>query len=150
MISGRYRINFVYEIIRRFNDMKNEPMIPKPTDAELEILSILWDSGPCTVRFVNDKLNEIRPVGYTTTLKFLQIMTDKGIVTRHADGRTHVYTANLKKENVQNQLLEKLMDAVFGGSAQQLVLQALGNYRASQSELAEIKALINKLEGGSL
>ena len=130
--------------------MKNEQIIPKPTDAELEILSILWDSGPCTVRFVNDRLNEIRPVGYTTTLKFLQIMTDKGIVTRQADGRTHVYTANLKKENVQNQLLEKLMDSVFGGSAQQLVLQTLGNYRASQSELAEIKALIDKLDGGNL
>ena len=150
MISGRFRITFVYEIIRRKDYMKNEQIIPKPTDAELEILSILWDSGPCTVRFVNDKLNEIRPVGYTTTLKFLQIMTDKGIVTRQADGRTHVYTANLKKENVQNQLLEKLMDSVFGGSAQQLVLQTLGNYRASQSELAEIKALIDKLDGGNL
>ena len=128
--------------------MKNEPIILKPTDAELEILAILWENGPGTVRFVNDKLNETKTVGYTTTLKFLQIMTDKGIVTRQVDGRVHVYTANIKKEKVQNQLLEKLMDSVFGGSAQQLVLQTLGNYQASQSELAEIKALITKLEGG--
>ena len=130
--------------------MNHEPDYIKPTDAELEILSILWEKGPCTVRSVNDKLNETRAVGYTTTLKFLQIMTDKGIVTRQENGRTHVYTASLRKEKVQNQLLEKVMDSVFGGSAQQLVLKALGNYRASQSELDEIKALIRKLEGGNL
>ncbi|MBP6978925.1 MAG: BlaI/MecI/CopY family transcriptional regulator [Bacteroidales bacterium] len=128
--------------------MKNDPIIPKPTDAELEILTILWEEGPCTVRFVNDKLNEIRAVGYTTTLKFLQIMTDKGIVTRQVDGRTHVYMANLKKDEVQNKLLERLMETAFGGSAQQLVLQALGNHQASHAELEEIKALIHKMEGG--
>ncbi len=121
----------------------------KPTDAELEILSVLWEYGPSTVRFVNDHLNKDKRVGYTTTLKFLQIMTDKGIVSRQPDGRTHVYSALLDKEKVQHQLLDRLLDTAFGGSAQKLVLQALGNYEASREELQEIKALISKLEGGT-
>jgi predicted transcriptional regulator len=129
--------------------MNNQPMNPKPTDAELEILSVLWENGPCTVRFVNDTLNAGKKVGYTTTLKFLQIMTDKGIVSRQPEGRTHVYSALLEKEKVQHQMLDKLLDSAFGGSAQKLVLQALGNYKASNEELQEIKALISKLEGGS-
>jgi predicted transcriptional regulator len=94
-------------------------------------------------------LNKDKRVGYTTTLKFLQIMTDKGIVSRQPDGRTHVYSALLDKEKVQHQLLDRLLDTAFGGSAQKLVLQALGNYEASREELQEIKALISKLEGGT-
>lgn len=120
----------------------------KPTEAELEILSVLWNHGPCTVRFVNDQLNLIRRVGYTTTLKFLQLMTEKGLVTRQMQGRIHVYAACLDRERVRGQLLDNLMAIAFGGSAQQLVLQALGNHKATQAELEEIKGLIQKLEGG--
>ncbi len=120
----------------------------KPTESELEILTVLWKHGPSTVRFVNDILNERKPVGYTTTLKFLQIMTEKGMVERSADSRTHIYSAILRQEDVQNQMLDKLLTNVFGGSAKKLVMQALGNHKASPEELKEIRELIKKLEGG--
>jgi BlaI family penicillinase repressor len=120
----------------------------KPTESELEILILLWKFGPSTVRFVNDKLNEKKPVGYTTTLKFLQIMNEKGLVERSADSRTHVYKAALREEDVQSQMLDKLLANVFGGSAKKLVMQALGNHDASPEELKEIRDLIKKLEGG--
>lgn len=120
----------------------------KPTESELEILSVLWDHGPSTVRFVNDQLNQIRRVGYTTTLKFLQIMTEKGFVTRHMEGRTHIYEALIKQEMIQGQLLDSLLVTAFGGSAQKLVIQALGNHKTTVAELQEIKKLIHKLEGG--
>jgi predicted transcriptional regulator len=121
---------------------------PKPTDAELEILSVLWEHGPSTVRFVNDQLNERREVGYTTTLKFLQIMSEKGLVTRNTEGRTHIYEAALSQHQVQDQLISKLVDTAFGGSAQKLVMQALGGSKSSKEELEAIKAYIRKLEGG--
>ena len=88
--------------------MMNRNHIPKPTDAELEILSVLWEHGPSTVRFVNDQLNERREVGYTTTLKFLQIMSEKGLVTRNAEGRTHIYEAVSNREQVQEQRLRRI------------------------------------------
>ena len=128
--------------------MTNRKHIPKPTDAELEILSVLWEHGPSTVRFVNDQLNERREVGYTTTLKFLQIMSEKGLVTRNAEGRTHIYEAVSNREQVQEQLINKLVDTAFGGSAQKLVMQALGNAKTSREELEAIKSLIIRLEGG--
>jgi predicted transcriptional regulator len=121
---------------------------PKPTDAELEILAVLWEYGPSTVRFVNERLNERREVGYTTTLKFLQIMSEKGLVSRNTEGRTHIYEAALGKEKVQEQLINKLVDTAFGGSAQNLVMQALGRSKSSKEELEAIKAYITKLEGG--
>ena len=120
----------------------------KPTDAELEILSVLWEHGPSTVRFVNDQLNERREVGYTTTLKFLQIMREKGLVSRNTEGRTHIYEAALSQHQVQEQLINKLVDTAFGGSAQKLVMQALGRSKSSKEELEAIKAYIKKLEGG--
>lgn len=118
----------------------------KPTEAELNILAILWDQGPCSVRYVNDKLNMTRRVGYTTTLKQLQIMFEKGLVSRNSDGRTHIYTAEKGQKETQKQLLDRLLDSAFGGSASKLVMQALGNHKSSLKELEEIKALINKLE----
>ena len=121
---------------------------PKPTDAELEILSVLWQHGPSTVRFVNDQLNERREVGYTTTLKFLQIMREKGLVSRNTEGRTHIYEAALSQHQVQEQLINKLLDTAFGGSAHKLVMQALGRNKSSKEELEAIKAYIKKLEGG--
>ena len=118
----------------------------KPTEAELDILAILWEMGPSSVRIVNDILSKHRQVGYTTTLKQLQIMHEKGLVSRVNDGRTHIYTAERGKEETQKQLLDRLLDAAFGGSASKLVMQVLGNHKSSRKELEEIKKLIQKLE----
>lgn len=126
--------------------------IPKPTEAELEILQILWKNGPSSVRQVHEQLNEARQaadreeVGYTTTLKLMQIMADKGLATRDTSTRTHIYVPAVKEEDTQQQLLQKFVDATFRGSAMKLVMQALGNHQASPEELEEIKALIEKLE----
>jgi len=118
----------------------------KPTEAELNILAILWEMGPSSVRIVNDILGKHRQVGYTTTLKQLQIMHEKGLVSRISNGRTHIYTAERGKEETQKQLLDRIMDAAFGGSASKLVMQVLGNHKSSRKELEEIKALIKKIE----
>jgi BlaI family transcriptional regulator, penicillinase repressor len=118
----------------------------KPTEAEMEILQMLWKSGPRSVRELNNDLNRTRQVGYTTTLKFLQIMAEKGFVTRIKDGRNHIYTAAVEQRAAQQQLLDKLLHGVFGGSAKKLVMQALGNHSASMEELEEIKKYIEKLE----
>ncbi len=118
----------------------------KPTDSELEILQILWESGPSKVRFVNDKLNEAREVGYTTTLKIMQIMAEKNLVTRNTDSRTHIYSAAVDETEARRNLLNKFVDTTFRGSAMSLVMQALGNHDASTEELDEIKNLIKKLE----
>lgn len=118
----------------------------KPTDSELEILQILWESGPSKVRFVNDKLNEAREVGYTTTLKIMQIMAEKNLVTRNTDSRTHIYSAAVDETEARKNLLNKFVDTTFRGSAMSLVMQALGNHDASTEELDEIKNLIKKLE----
>ena len=118
----------------------------KPTDSELEILRVLWAKGKATVREVNDILNENREVGYTTTLKMMQLMAQKGLVNRDSSTRTHVYTAAIAQDNVQNDMLDKLLDTAFGGSASKLVMNALGRSNASKQELEEIKALIEKLE----
>ncbi len=126
--------------------------IPKPTEAELEILQILWKNGPSSVRQVHEQLKEARQaadreeVGYTTTLKLMQIMADKGLATRDTSTRTHIYAHAVKEEDTQQQLLQKFVDATFRGSAMKLVMQALGNHQTSPEELEEIKALIKKLE----
>ena len=118
----------------------------KPTDAELEILQLLWQ-GPQTVRTVNDTLNEKRQVGYTTTLKIMQIMFEKGSVERQQQGRGHLYSAVYKEQETQKMLLDRFMQNAFGGSALKLVMQALGNRKTSQSDLAEIKDYLTTLEG---
>lgn len=126
----------------------------KPTDSELEILHILWAQGPSTVRTVNDLLNEQRrasqsakeSAGYTTTLKLMQIMFEKGLVTREEEGRTHAYTAVVRESDTQGLLLQQFVDNAFRGSTARLVMQALGNHDASTAELDEIKALIAKIE----
>ena len=120
--------------------------IPKPTDSELEILQLLWEYGPSSVRFVNDKLNEKREVGYTTTLKLMQIMVDKNLATRNTDARTHVYAAGVSETDTQRHLLRNFVDATFRGSAMKMVMQALGDHNTSPEELDEIKALIEKIE----
>ena len=123
-------------------------MTPRPTESELAILQQLWSRGRATVREVNDSLNEVdgNQIGYTTTLKLLQIMTDKGLVTRDTSRRTHVYQAAVSEQHTRSGLVHRLVDGVFGGSASQLVLHALGDHRASAEELTAIKNLIHRLE----
>ena len=117
----------------------------KPTEAELEILHILWEYGSSSVRFVNDKLNEKREVGYTTSLKMLQVMHEKGLVVRDESSRSHLYNAAFPQAETQKNLVSHFVEAAFKGSAMQLVMQALGNHNATSDELAEIKALIDKM-----
>jgi len=118
----------------------------KPTESELEILSILWNKGPSTVREVNDEMSLARNIGYTTTLKLMQIMAEKGMVAREMEGRQHIYHAVARQEDAQVRMLDRLLQTAFGGSASKLVMQALGNHKTSEEELNEIKALIKKLE----
>jgi len=124
--------------------------IMRPTEAELEILQIIWISGPSTVRFVNDILSEKKNVGYTTTLKIMQIMTKKGFVERNEEKRTHIYNAVISEKETKNLLLNKFLNTTFGGSAAKLVMQALGNHKTHKEELKKIKALIKKIEENEL
>jgi BlaI family penicillinase repressor len=117
-----------------------------PTDAELEILGVLWARGPSTVREVQEELGSRREVGYTTALKLLQIMHEKGLVRRDESARTHVYEAAVAQERTQNALVGDLLDRAFGGSASALVLGALAAKPASREELAEIRRLLDELE----
>lgn len=119
------------------------PALPRPTDAELAILRVLWERGPSTVRQVHEVLSRERPAAYTTALKLLQIMTDKGLVSRDERDRSHVYHARLTEAQTQRQLVRDLLDRAFGGSAAKLVMQALAARRASPEELVEIRRLID-------
>src|SRR3954465_12858840 len=121
---------------------------PRPTDAELTILRVLWDLGACTVRRVHDVLSRDRAFAYTTTLKLLQIMTEKGLVRRDDTDRSHVYAPRLTEEQTQRQLVRDLLDRAFGGSASKLVMQALNARRATPEELGEIRKLIEASRDG--
>ena len=118
----------------------------EPTKAELEILQVIWNSGPSTVRQVNDKLNENREVNYTSTLKLMQIMTDKGILKRDESQMKHIYHVAEKESKTKDFLLEKFIDSMYNGSASKLMLQLLGNSKTSKEELQAIKDLLNKSE----
>ncbi|MDB5207338.1 MAG: BlaI/MecI/CopY family transcriptional regulator [Flavisolibacter sp.] len=120
----------------------------KPTESELEILNILWQNNTSTVRDVHEGLAKIKDVGYTTTLKLMQIMHEKGLVKRDESMRTHVYQPAVNKENTQKHLLDKMIDSLFGGSSTQLVLQALGSgeQKVSAEELEQIQTLLNNLK----
>jgi len=117
--------------------------LPRPTESELAILGVLWTNGPSTVRQVNDVLSASRNTGYTTTLKLMQIMAEKGLVIRDERDRSHVYAAKLSQDQTQRQLVTDLVDRAFGGSAAALVLQALSAHPASSEELGEIQRLID-------
>jgi predicted transcriptional regulator len=117
--------------------------VPRPTDGELAILRILWERGPSTVRQVHEQLARDRQAAYTTALKLLQIMTEKGLVERDERERTHIYTATLSEGQTQRQLVRDLLDRAFGGSAGKLVMQALATKRASADELREIRKVID-------
>jgi len=123
--------------------------MPRPTHAELDILRALWQLGPSTVREVQETLNARRATGYTTVLKLLQIMAEKGLVMRDERQRRHVYEARLPQEATQRQLVTDLLERAFEGSAGGLVMQALATRRASPEEIARIRQLLDELEGGS-
>src|SRR6478735_7971140 len=121
-----------------------KPTLPRPTDGELSILRVLWGRGPSTVRQVHEILSRDRPGAYTTTLKLLQIMTEKGLVRRDDTDRSHVYEAKMTEGQTQRQLVRDLLDRAFGGSASKLVMQALAARRASDEDLAEIRRLLDE------
>lgn len=118
----------------------------KPTESELEILQVLWMKGQATVREVHEKLLITKDVGYTTTLKLMQIMFEKGLVKRDDSSRTHIYMPACNKEHTQKELLGKFITSLFGGSSSQLVLQALGSHEVTQKELDDIQQLLNQLK----
>jgi BlaI family penicillinase repressor len=119
----------------------------KPTESELEILQVLWSKGTATVREVHEELSKTKEAGYTTTLKLMQIMHEKGLVKRDESIRTHVYQPAVNKERTQKHLLSKMIDSVFGGSSTQLVLQALGSeQKVSEDELIQIQTLLDNLK----
>lgn len=120
--------------------------IPDPTDAELEILQLLWQNGASSVRSINDIHNKKREVGYTTTLKMMQIMLEKGLVERDETSRTHIYSAAVQEQDTQKKLLDNFVESTFRGASMKMVMQALGNHNASTEELNEIKALIKEIE----
>ena len=122
----------------------NKPI--KPTESELEILAILWDRGASTVREIHEILEQQKEAGYTTTLKLMQIMHEKWLLTRDASAKTHIYEAAVDRELTQRQLLNKMIDTVFKGSASQLVMQALGHHRSSPEELDMIRQYLNEME----
>jgi predicted transcriptional regulator len=122
--------------------------LPKPTPGELEILRVLWGRGPSTVREVQEALGA-QETGYTTALKLLQIMADKGLVARDETERAHVYAANVAEGDTQRQLVRELLDRAFGGSAAKLVMHALSGRQASPEEIADIRQLLDEMETGS-
>ena len=123
--------------------------LPMPTDAELEILTVLWQRGPATVREVHEDLSASREMGYTTVLKLMQIMAEKGLVRRDERQRAHVYEARLAQEQTQQQLVGDLLERAFDGSAMNLVMQALQTKRASSEELSQIRHLLDEFERGA-
>lgn len=127
--------------------MKQKEQPSEPTRSELEILQVLWQHGPSTVRFVNDTLNEhTRSVQYTSTLKLMQIMVEKKLLRRDESSMKHVYQAAMKEEETKGMLLERFVDTLYGGSASHLMMQLLGNKQTSKKELQEIKKLLDDLD----
>ena len=118
----------------------------KPTEGELEILQVLWEKGSATVRDVHETILKTKEAGYTTTLKLMQIMFEKGLVLRNNSAKTHIFQANVSKDTTQNQFVGKMISSLFGGSSTQLVMQALGNHTVSKSELEEIQQLLDNLK----
>jgi len=118
----------------------------KPTESEMEILQVLWEKGDSTVREIHDILSQTKETGYTTTLKLMQIMNEKGLLNRNDDSKTHIYTSAVKKESIQKQAVNKMINGLFKGSPAKLVMHALGNHRASKEEIREIKKYLDEME----
>ncbi|MES2276430.1 MAG: BlaI/MecI/CopY family transcriptional regulator [Bacteroidota bacterium] len=126
--------------------MEDQNKRAEPTKSELEILQVLWDKGPSTVRAINDELLKVKDVNYTTTLKLMQIMADKGILKRDESQMKHIYHVAEAEEKTKDHLLEKFIDSVYQGSAGKLVMQLLGNKKASKEDLASIREMLDKLD----
>ena len=124
--------------------MSQKPI--KPTESELEILQVLWRKGKATVREVHEELSRTKDSGYTTTLKLMQIMFEKGIVIRDDSNKTHIYQPNVTREKTQRHMVGKMIDTLFSGSSAQLVMQALGNSKASKQELDDIQRMLDDLK----
>lgn len=122
------------------------PKSPRPTDAEIEILHVLWQLEPATVRQVHEHLTQTKQAQYTTTLKQLQVMTEKGLVVRDESERSHVYRAAVARNQVQRQMTTHLLDRVFGGSARSMLMEALGAKKVSKKEIAELRQMIDDFE----
>lgn len=122
--------------------------LPRPTDAELEILNVIFRRGPSTVREVYEEINHVKPSGYTTVLKTMQIMADKGLLTRDESARAHLYKTSVSQEETQQQLVGDLLHRAFEGSASNLVMRALASKKTSREELNQIKAMLKELEEG--
>lgn len=120
--------------------------LPRPTEGELELLRVLWERGPSTVREIHEALSDAKETGYTTTLKILQKMAEKGLVHRDESAKSHIYSAAIEAEKTQRQLVRDLLQKAFGGAPGKLVLQALSEKRASKEELAEIRRLLDQLQ----
>ena len=118
----------------------------KPTESEMEILQVLWEKGPSTVREIHDILSQTKETGYTTTLKLMQIMNEKRLLNRNDDSKSHIYTSAVKKESIQKQAVNKMINGLFKGSPAKLVMHALGNHRASKEEILEIKKYLDEME----
>jgi predicted transcriptional regulator len=130
--------------------MKTPPSnLPRPTDAEMEILHVLWQLEPATVRQVHEHLTQTKQAQYTTTLKQLQVMTEKGLVVRDESERSHVYRAAVARHQVQRQMTTHLIDRVFGGSARSMLMEALGAKKVSKKEIAELRQMIDDFEKGA-
>lgn len=120
--------------------------LPRPTESELEILQVLWDKGQATVREVHEQLTATKDAGYTTTLKLMQIMHEKGLVDRDSSAKTHIYMPLVSRTDTQSLFVNRMIDSLFSGSPAQLVLQALGNHQTSPEELAQIRAFLNNMK----
>ena len=143
----------MYEIIRKASKIEfnrlyimSENKKYQPTESELEILQISWLHGPSTVKFINEKQNEEKEVGYTTTLKIMQIMAEKNMLVVNKENKQHIYTPALDEDVTKGKLLDGFVKKTFSGSAMKLVMQALGNHKPSKEELQEIKKIIKNLE----
>lgn len=121
----------------------------RPTESELEILNVLWQKGASTVREVHTEIEKRKESKYTTTLKLMQIMHEKGLLKRDASARTHIFSTAIPKEETQGELLKKIIDNVYNGSASQLVMQALGNHKSSAEELEKIKQYLNRIDNSN-
>jgi len=128
--------------------IRKKSSAPRPTEGELEILRVLWERGPSTVREVHEALGSDRRTGYTTVLKLLQIMAEKGLVQRDESERAHVYETRAPREDTQRQLVGDLLERAFSGSASALVLRALSSKKTSSEEIARIRKVLDEMEGG--
>lgn len=141
----RIKLNFLYYFAYEINRiMLNK--VSKPTENELDILRFLWQNQQASVRAVHEELSKTKDAGYTTTLKLMQIMYEKGLVVRDDSSKVHIYKANITQESIQQQLLPKFIDTLFSGSSTQLVMQTLGNHKPSLAEITEIEQLLNELK----